>query len=286
MFDGDGMISDNQRAPAVRPIEGRAASLFLLAHPDDELAFAPLLDMLVSAGRPVRLVYMTNGEARGVSASTRIAESIAALDHIGIPASHAHFIGSDAGIPDGMLYQHMERAAAAIEALRPSLGDIGAIYSFAWEGGHVDHDAALLIAAAFAVKLGLCDNFWQLPFYRASDILPAPLFTLSAPLPANGTVMRLPLNARQKRRPRELIRFYPSQRTTFIGLGPFILWHSIVRSSLGLQQMDLNRLLHRPTAKPLLYERRSDVSFEAFSKAALSFWESRGLPQQIMRAAA
>jgi LmbE family N-acetylglucosaminyl deacetylase len=281
----DDTMSKNGTSAASRFTESHDTSLFILAHPDDELAFAPLLDMLVAAGRPIRLVYLTDGVSRGVTTETRIAETTAALDYLGIAKSQAHFIGSDSAIPDGLLYRHMARAADAVEALSPSWGDIGAVYAFSWEGGHADHDAALLIAAAFAVRRALTVNFWQLPFYRASDMLPAPVFTLSAPLAANGSVVRLPLNARQKQLPRKLIRFYPSQRRTFLGLGPFIFWHSVSRSSLGLQQMELNRLWQRPTARPLLFESRNGISFDDFSKAATTFLESRGLSRPMQATA-
>jgi LmbE family N-acetylglucosaminyl deacetylase len=263
------------RRGEVSAAEEQAISLFLLAHADDELPVAPILDRLVLERRPVRLIYLTDGAARGVPAAVRNRESIAALAHLGIDASDAFFIGSEIGIPDGQLYRHLEQAFEAVEHVCRTWRTIADIYAFAWEGGHVDHDAAHIVAAAFAASRGLEDHFWQVPLYRAADSLPAPFFTLSSPLPENGPVIPIPLTARQRRLPRELIRFYPSQRRSFAGLGPFIFWHSLTRRALGLQRGRFHRLRERPTVRPLLYERRNGISFDDFFAASGAFLESR-----------
>lgn len=263
------------KSPSASPLECGGSSLFVLAHPDDELAFAPLLDALARAGKPLQLVYLTDGAVRGVTAADRNAETIAALAHLGISPSQAHFIGHMAGIGDGKLHRRMEEAFQALVAVSEDWGVVGNIYSFAWEGGHEDHDAALVIAAAFANSPQVEGSLWQLPFYRASDILPAPFFTLSSPLPENGAAFALPITARQRRLPRQMIRFYPSQRRTFLGLGPFILWHSLTRSHLPLQLLEHDRFEQRPTQRPLLYEKRSGISFAEFRALSNAFRANR-----------
>jgi LmbE family N-acetylglucosaminyl deacetylase len=254
-------------------VDDQEITLFLLAHPDDELLLAALLDRLVLERTPVCLIYLTDGASRGVSAGVRNAESIAVLASLGIDPSKANFIGNEIGIPDGQLYRHLHRAFEAVEELCRRWKKIANIYTFAWEGGHVDHDAAHVVAAAFAESHGL--DFWQVSLYRAADSLPAPFFTLSSPLAENGPIISVPLSARQRRLPRQLIRFYPSQWRSFIGLGPLIIWHSLTRRVFKLQRGMYRRLWERPTMRPLLYERRNGVTFHEFSAAAVEFLESR-----------
>lgn len=273
-----GEMSANGISPSASPLECDGISLFILAHPDDELAFSPLLDALAAARRAIRLVYLTDGATRGVTSATRNAETISALGHLGIAASHAHFLGQTVGIADGQLHRHLDDAFHALKGLSDTWGSIDHIYSFAWEGGHEDHDAALIVAAAFASAGQCTGNLWQLPFYRASDVFPAPVYTLAAPLSENGAVVPLPISARQRRLPRELIRFYPSQRRTFLGLGPLIIWHSLTRSHLPLQPLNPDRLRQRPTARPLLYERRSGISFDEFDALSQAFLAARNSP--------
>jgi LmbE family N-acetylglucosaminyl deacetylase len=248
--------------------------LFVLAHPDDEIAFAPLLSRLVRQQEEVRLIYLTDGTGLGSAAAVRGSETIAALDQIGLPASSAYFAGSDQHIHDGKLYLELDRALQALEQWSRSWASIADIYSFAWEGGHPDHDAALVVAAAFANSRGLANRVWQAPFYRAPDRLPAPMFTVASPLADNGTVVTIPVTARERRLPAALMRFYPSQLKSFLGLGPFILWRALTARTFGLQRLDLARLRERPTRQPLLYERRNGVRFDEFRAAALPFLQA------------
>ena len=175
--------------------------LFVLAHPDDEIAFAPLLHRSVREQKPVRLVYLTDGAAPGMSSTVRERETVNALGHLGIHRSAVYFAGSECGIPDGQLCRHLDQAFEALEKAAADWKSVAAIYSFAWEGGHPDHDAALVVAAAFAASRRLETSVWQVPFYRASDRWPAPMFTLGSPLTENGKVVSLPLTARERRLP-------------------------------------------------------------------------------------
>jgi LmbE family N-acetylglucosaminyl deacetylase len=234
--------------------------LFVLAHPDDEIAFAPLLDRLARERKPVRLIYLTDGAARGASAAVRQRETLAGLQYLGFDSSAAFFAGSEHGIPDGLLCRHLDAGLMALETWAANWKSVAEIHSFAWEGGHPDHDAALVVAAAFAVTRGLEAHVWQVPFYRASDRWPAPLFTLGDPLAENGEAVSLRLSASERRLPAELIRFYPSQWRSFVGLAPFILWRSLTRSNFAMQRLDPRRLRERPAKKLLLYGKRDGVT--------------------------
>jgi hypothetical protein len=101
--------------------------------------------------------------------------------------------------------------------------------------------------------------------------LPAPLFTVGAPLAENGPIVAIALTARQRRLPRRLILFYRSQWRSFVGLGPLIVWQSLTRRSLAVQRSVRERLLQRPTARPLLYEVRNGVGFDQFRAKTAPF---------------
>ena len=227
--------------------------LFVLAHADDELAFTPLLSRLAGEGKAVRLIYLTDGAARGASPVTRQQETLAALRHIGIEPSSACFAGGEHGIPDGQLVRHLRTALEALDQWAGDWKSIAEIYSFAWEGGHPDHDASLVVAAAFAARHGADGRIWQVPFYRASELLPSPFFALGSPMPVNGEVVRIRLTMSERRLPAALIRFYRSQWRSFVGLGPAVAWQGLTQASLPMQRLDPARLRQRPARRLLLY---------------------------------
>ena len=63
-----------------------------------------------------------------------------------------------------------------------------------------------------------------------------------------------------------LCSMYPSQKLTFLGLFPFILWHYLV---LGVQQLQVvhpSIVQNRPHLGALLYERRGWLSWSQFEQ--------------------
>jgi LmbE family N-acetylglucosaminyl deacetylase len=173
-------------------------ALFLLAHQDDEIAFAPLLARFKAEGAPVRVVYLTDGGGGRATPAVRSEESTRALSSLGVQPSEISFLGVEQSVPDGMLFQHLSRAFDELETQCYSIGALGDIYTLAWEGGHPDHDAAHVVGMALAVARDRAGRAWQAPFYRARDNGP-PLFRLFAPLPANGPVREVPVTPAQKR---------------------------------------------------------------------------------------
>jgi LmbE family N-acetylglucosaminyl deacetylase len=244
--------------------------LFLLAHQDDEIAFAPLLARLKTSGQPVRVVYMTDGGAGRATPERRGAESLRALASLGVPVTEISFLGTALAVPDGSLFRRLSEVYAALEEDCRSLGVPREIYTLGWEGGNADHDAAHVIAMALAIAQNRIHRTWQVPFYRAVDRGP-PWFTLFAPLAANGPVTQLALTRRESRLRAALIRFYPSQWQALAGLGPLILWHALASPTLMLQPMLLSRLRERPTPGRLLYEQRYAVSFAEVSAHTAAF---------------
>jgi hypothetical protein len=124
--------------------------------------------------------------------------------------------------------------------------------------------------------LNCADRVWQVPFYRAADYW-YPWISLFAPLAENGPVTELPLTQEQSRLRTKLIRSYPSQWRTWLGLGPGIAWHGLFDPVLKMQRLGLERLWMRPVAGPLLYERRCGVSYADFSHHAARFLQERSV---------
>jgi len=251
-------------------------ALFLLGHPDDEIAFAPLIARIKSKEQPVRMVYLTDGGVGRATPAVRSAESTRALASLGVSSSEISFLGSELSVPDGQLFRRLSEVYRALDAPGGAVASWGEIYTLGWEGGNPDHDAAHVLAMALAIARDRIQRAWQVPFYRAADRGP-PFFALFAPLPANGPVSSLPLTPRESRLRAGLMRYFPSQWRSFAGLGPAILWHALASPVLRLQPMTLRRLWERPTAGRLLYEQRYAVSFAEFAGFAAAFLRGRGI---------
>jgi len=248
----------------------RGAVLVLLAHQDDEIAFAPIIALAREQGRHVRVVYLTNGGARSQTPALRAAESARALVTLGVPQSEIRFLGTDLSIPDGELFRHFPAAYAALRHDCRGIREIGVLLTLAWEGGHPDHDAVHVLAMKLARECGASDRTWQVPFYRAADQGP-PFFSMFAPLTCNGPVKAIPAARKSALLRIRMIRFYPSQWRALAGLGPAILWHALIGTPAKVQKVQVGRTLARPTPGPLLYERRNRISFAEFAEHANSF---------------
>lgn len=251
-------------------------TVIVLAHQDDDIAFAPLIWRLKASGGPLRIVYLTDGSAGRVSSSVRDGECRRALAALGVVPSEILFLGSDLAIPDLALFRTLDRAYEGLVAALGPVQAMGDIYTLAWEGGHIDHDAAHLVTAAFAHARGRLDRAWQVPFYRTADRGP-PWFSLFAPLAANGPVTEVPLTRGEALLRATLMRFYPSQWRVLSGLAPGLLWHGATATASKAQRLRPERLRGRPTPQPLFYERGGRTSFDEFSAHAGAFLSAKRL---------
>jgi hypothetical protein len=66
---------------------------------------------------------------------------------------------------------------------------------------------------------------------------------------------------------------YPSQRTTWLGLFPFVLLHYAIRGEQQLQPVTLARIGQRPHAGRLYYEKRKFFSWDQMERA-ISAWQA------------
>ncbi|HYH09436.1 MAG TPA: PIG-L family deacetylase [Thermoanaerobaculia bacterium] len=235
-------------------------TLFVLAHQDDEIAVATRITYALQRGHDVSVVYLTNGEGRTARSAERDEESRQVLRRLGV--HDMHFLGSQERIPDGALHEHLDRALALLERMR----DVDEVVCLAWEGGHQDHDASHLIAAAFAKKRGLVAR--EMPLYQGYR-LPGPFFQTMAPLGSGWEPRRI--RAAEGMRIVALCRFYPSQRKTWIGLLPTAIVRLVLARKEWTRVADLDRCKKKPHEGRLYYERRFGVTWEAFSRHAEAF---------------
>lgn len=209
----------------------------------------------------VAIVYLTDGGGGAASPATRNDESRRALTALGVNVvSEVFFMGERKGIADGLLYRHMSAAHDALKALSATLAPVSKIYTHAWEGGNPDHDAAYVLALGAGHHLGISDQVFQVPFYRATRRGPLP-FSVFAPMKANGPVIIYPASRLRRLKMLSLIRYFPSQVEAFVRLGPFMALKSLWQSGLLIQRATWSRIRERPMSEPLRYERHGHDTF-------------------------
>ena len=214
-------------------------------------------------------VYLTNGAWREVSPDSRNAESSAALAHLGVPGEQIRFLGTELGIPDSALVEHLERCWTELTVLADHIGKIDRVVMHAWEGGHHDHDAAHLLGLALASRCRVLEASRQFPLYRA----PGGRFrvTYAAPLPANGPTERTPIPWKSRFAHLARLRFYPSQMKTIVKLSPWMAWDYLTDGCQKLQPVSLRRVAEPPSTRPMLYETWKLYTYDAFNRHAAEF---------------
>jgi LmbE family N-acetylglucosaminyl deacetylase len=238
-------------------------ALFILAHQDDEIAMASRIAHCLRSGWKVTCAYLTNGEGRRAPSHVRDAESREVLKRLGVTS--VHMLGSEEGIPDGQLVDHLGRAWSLLEARITEAVD--EVYCLAWEGGHQDHDASHLVAVAFAAKRGV--DAFELPLYHGHGV-PGPFFRVLSPIGEGWSARAIAFTEALKIV--SLCRFYRSQRKTWLGLLPEAVVRLAFARKEWTRRVDPARAYGRPPhAGKLYYERRFGVTWEEFEARARTF---------------
>ncbi|MDW7967653.1 MAG: PIG-L family deacetylase [Thermoanaerobaculum sp.] len=230
--------------------------MILLPHPDDELFLLPWLQRWQAKGWKLYLVYLTDGGATA-NPAVRQRETEKVMARFCSQAT-VWFLGMEYGVPDGKLLDH---AQLVLETLNKHLPTPNRVIAPAWEGGHHDHDVTAALAFAFASVRGLPHHVWSYPLYHGKGF-PGQLFRISSPLPANGPHHYLPASCWQTLRAAMQMRTYRSQWRTMLAFSPSVLTKALLRPVLPLARIRKSRLLSRPHAGKLLYERRFRVPYE------------------------
>ena len=245
--------------------------LFLFAHQDDEFSAVHLIKQGIGEGRRLFFAFLTDGQTQGGPDShVRNQETITALGTLGVRKEQIAFVGSASNLPDGRLYQNLQRG---LESLGDAIGDrqIGRVILPAWEGGHQDHDAVPLIELALAQRRKCTEVSRQLPFYRARPGFPG--IVMFAPLAANGGAFASRQSLSEIWSHLALSRYYPTQAHYFLGILPLTLLHYLLDRHLYSQPVSIDRVLERPTER-IKYEARHQLSFADFQSATQGFIEA------------
>lgn len=244
--------------------------LVVFAHPDDEFAVFPWLRHAVDEGRPVEVVWLTNGGWGGQSIERRLTESRIALISLGVPLSGCCFWGAEHGIEDGKLHEY---AAGMLDSLLEKYGQEhagGEVMMPAWEGGHHDHDASHMLGMRIAQARGA--RMTQYSLYHGEGLW-GPWFRVLSPLTANGRVEVLKTSLKERIESVYACLTYRSQWKSFVGLLPFYMLRMLQSDAFVKQQASVSRLAQRPHSGPLLYERRGGPSWDEFSVSMQSILE-------------
>jgi LmbE family N-acetylglucosaminyl deacetylase len=206
-IDAPGTTEDEWRAwdgPAALPVldtTGWRSVVVVAAHPDDEILGAGgLLSLLADRGVRLRLVAVTDGEASHPAdeeiAARRIAESAAALRHIG-DCETVRLGLPDSGVREEELLRRLPGLVAGFDAcLAPWEHDV-----------HSDHEAVGRAALACGV------NVWRFPIWTWHWARPG-----DPRLPWDGAV-RVPLPPEVQERKEAAIGCFTSQ---FEGADPIL----------------------------------------------------------------
>lgn len=237
--------------------------VIVMAHPDDEFAVFPWIETACRERRAVHCCWLTDGGWGGQDIVRRRTESTAVLQRLGVSPEAMHFTGEHLKVPDGELYTRLDQVVPALRELFKTLPDTVEILVPAWEGGHQDHDATQL--AVIAASAGGKAQLRQFSLYHGAG-LPGPWFRVLSPLAENGRSASLPLSLRGRFRCIFRCTGYTSQWKSFLGLLPFYALRMFTPRPFVLQDVDFSRTAQKPHQGKLLYERRSQLTWEAFAE--------------------
>jgi hypothetical protein len=249
------MPTDSASAPA---------SLFLLAHQDDEFGVFDEIRRGAQRGEAI-CAYFTDGAAGG-DPKRRNQESLAVLTQLGVPASNVHFLGEANGIADGRLFERLDVVAIALQQLLNDLPADTMIYLPAWEGGHHDHDGLHATAVTLLHGDNQLHRARQFALYHRKNCF-GPFFRVLSPLIENGPITKTRISLGNRLRYLGLCLRYPSQKKTWLGLFPFVALAMLLRGRQTLQAIEPNRIHERPHQGRLYYEQRGFLAYATLAKA-------------------
>jgi LmbE family N-acetylglucosaminyl deacetylase len=234
-------------------VSARDDVLFVFAHQDDEVGAFSRIAFEVRAGHRVWCAFLTDG-AKKVRPHVRDAESLRVLRRLGVENDRVAFLSDGGGrIPDGTLVHALERARRMVlDWLRSRALTPTRIYTLDWEGGHHDHDATHLVTLAAARELGVGDVYVY-PFYNGWRRRPK-LARVSSFIPGASPVLRRRMSLRDSWRTACSVAAYPSQRLTWLALGPGFFVRTLATREERLRRADPQRVLLPPHDGVLHYE--------------------------------
>ena len=139
--------------------------LFVMANHDDELVRLVRMWRLKQAGYEVHVAWLAL-EHYQTSIDVGREESRCAMRLVGVPAGNRHYLPDDLASGPGTYLDQLplltEYLTSLLRELRPA-----ALFVNAYEGGHIEHDAAHAAAVLAASRMGQSVAVYEFPFYNA-----------------------------------------------------------------------------------------------------------------------
>lgn len=227
------------------------ASLYVFAHNDDELSAFLRMREDVRRGDEVHAVWLTESLFLA-QPGERPRESQRAMRLLGVPHERLHFWGEALGATGNgtlllRLADAIERLTAFVRELAPAT-----IATTAFEGGHVEHDAAHVAIVLAARRAGSRAELIETPWYNGYRSRTVSFFR---PLPGAGPHRSDRVGAAELRLFWRLLRCYPSQAVQ-LHAGFFRACLRLLRHGVPFRAIPGRSYLERPHTGPLLYERQ------------------------------
>ncbi len=156
---------------------------------------------------PVTPVWLTRG---GLGGDKREAESCRAMELLGIPRESIHCLR----LPDGGALDHVEEIVRRLIPLM-AREKPASVFVPAFEGGHPDHDAAQLAAAAAMRRSGLGGALYEFPLYHRQG---ARTIAIGRFIPDATPRQETRLKLKDRLMKRKLVSVYRSQRAILMPL--------------------------------------------------------------------
>lgn len=237
--------------------------LILLSHNDDEFFFLSLIKKYIESGASVYIDYLTHGSLYNIDHSIRMNESIGALLKLGVPRDHIYSTGHTEDVLDSTLDMNMLKILNAVDKKHIDK-KIDCVFTMAWEGGNTDHDATAAVAYLLGNRWNIKNNsIYEVPSYNADTKIPFYFNIMNFPKGNTKGVKDL-ISFEKALWMLSFIIFYKSQRKTFIGLFPGIIFQLIFRRKVVYRTLEKSVFSRRPHSGPLLYESRFGKNFELF----------------------
>ncbi|MFA0049349.1 PIG-L family deacetylase [Vibrio sp. 10N.261.51.F11] len=239
-----------------------------MAHQDDEFFCIPQIRSDIESNIDVLIIYLTNGDGAKALPEERNRETLTVLTDLEVNSDSVVFLGTDLSISDGQLYLNMNRA---FNGLKNIIQDktISSVYFPCYEGGHQDHDAISWLVSKLITTETV--NCFQFPLYNGYNIC-SPLFRV---MKVMDTQKKSKISFKFNFLDLKYLLAYKSQKKTWLGLSPFILFRLLLSSKISLVTFEDCYLSNKPHKGKVLYERRTNVTYNAFIESVVLFRKAK-----------
>lgn len=239
--------------------------IFLFAHQDDEIAIFKSVKNCIKSNNNVLIFYLTNGNNSNIDNSDLVLkrenESKKVLKQLGVLSKNIFFLGNNFNIKSYNLSNHLDKIYKELIKVINNLKNEVTVYTHAWEGGNIDHDACFVLALKLMRDNSKIITGYQFPFYNSYKI-PFHFYRVFCSIPKNGNTNNLRISISEKIQFIKLLLYYPTQIKIWIGLYPFIIFKILFNRYNYLQNIDKGHLLQKPHKGSLWYEKQKFIKFE------------------------